>query len=223
MTHALRGPLVAATVATLAAGCATAAREAPVSDHTAHAPAAGSTVTSTQQAARRYTDADVRFMQHMIAHHAQALVMAAMVPERTRDPRLHLVAERITRSQEDEIALMRRWLTSRGEEAPSGDAHAMMHAAGDHAHMPGMLSMEELEQLAATSGRAFDRLFLESMIRHHEGALVMVGELFATPGAAQEGEIYNLASEVDADQRAEIARMQALLASLDDAGQSLRP
>lgn len=145
----------------------------------------------------------------MLAHHAQALVMTELVPTRTTRDDLRMLAERIDVSQQDEIATMQRWLQARGEDVPSMDAeHA---AAGHHAMMPGMLTRAELDRLAASSGAAFNRLFLEFMIRHHEGALVMVSELFAAQGSGQEPELFSLASDIDADQRADIMRMRRLL------------
>ena len=174
--------------------------------------------------AARHRPADAAFMRGMIGHHAQALAMTALVPARARRPAVRLLAERIEVSQHDEIALMRRWLADRGEPAPDSAAAPAAHgahdahgAAGAHAGhgaapaMPGMLTADELARLAAARGDAFDRLFLTSMIRHHEGALTMVARLLATPGAAQESETFAFASDVDADQRAEIARMRALL------------
>jgi uncharacterized protein (DUF305 family) len=161
-------------------------------------------------AAPAHTAADVRFMQQMIQHHAQAVTMAAMVPARTARVDLRSLAERIDVTQEDEIRYMAEWLRERGAEVPD-PAHAH-HAA--HDGMPGMLSAEALEALERSSGAEFERLFLSSMIRHHEGAIVMVVQLFGSPGAAQEPTIFQFATDVDADQRAEIARMRALLAAL---------
>lgn len=157
-----------------------------------------------------HTDADVRFMQGMIPHHAQALDMTALVPDRTSDQGFRQMALRMEISQEDEIAMMERWLRERGEEIPAGHAHHMMMDGG-MAPMPGMLTPEQMEQLAAASGVEFERLFLEFMIHHHEGALVMVKELFASPGAGQESLIFHFASHVDADQGIEIARMKKML------------
>jgi uncharacterized protein (DUF305 family) len=163
-------------------------------------------------------------MQGMIGHHAQALVMAALVPSRTATPALRALAERIDVSQRDEIAAMRQWLADRGEPVPdstgalpgAAGAHAGHEAHGGHAAaaMPGMLTPVQLAELAAASGAAFDRLFLRLMIQHHEGALVMVRDLLATPGAAREAQTFAFVSDVDTDQRAEIARMQALLTRL---------
>jgi uncharacterized protein (DUF305 family) len=154
-----------------------------------------------------HTAADVAFMQGMIAHHLQALAMTALVPSRTQTEAIHLLAERIEVSQTDEIAQMSRWLEGHGGAAPGGE-HAH-HAPG--AAMPGMLSEQEMAELAAATGPAFDRRFLELMIRHHEGALTMVGTLLRTPGAGQDVDVYRIASEVDSDQRIEIERMQRML------------
>ena len=178
------------------------------------------------------TPADVSFMQGMIAHHAQALVMAALVPSRTRSEALRILARRITVSQQDEIGLMQRWLKDHHEQVPNPDLHpdSMLHPAGmsgmsgmsmprmgsDSAHpmlMPGMLTPAQLDQLAAARGTTFYRLFLEFMIQHHRGALVMVASLFSTNGAGQDAEVFQLASGIDADQRGEIARMTKMLAA----------
>ena len=158
-----------------------------------------------------YTAADVRFMQGMIGHHAQALEMAALLPSRTSREDMKLLALRIEVSQADEITMMRRWLEVRGQDVPGPHAH---HAPG--ALMPGMLTAAEMDRLAAATGPEFDRLFLEGMIKHHGGALTMVKELFASPGAGQEAEMYAFASDVDADQRMEIERMGAMLAMLKE-------
>lgn len=157
-----------------------------------------------------YSEADVRFMQGMIPHHAQALEMTALIADRTGNPSIRRLAQRIDISQTDEIARMRRWLETRGETVP-----------GDHHHselMPGMLTEEDMARLSAASGAEFDRLFLELMIQHHEGALVMVDELFSTDGAGQETEIFLFASHVDSDQRAEIARMRGMLDATSSEG-----
>lgn len=179
-----------------------------------------------------YTPADVQFMTHMIHHHAQALEMARLVPERTDNEQIRTLAARIINAQNDEIALMRRWLQDRGQPVPAAvdsaattgtDHDAMDHAAPGHGEplhmqMPGMLSPEEMARLRASSGAAFDRLFLTSMIRHHEGAVTMVKELFATDGAAQDDEAFKFASDAQVDQATEVARMQRMLESLPDEG-----
>lgn len=166
------------------------------------------------------TPADVAFVQGMIGHHAQALVMTALLDTRTTRPAMRLLAERIRVSQRDELRMMRDWLLDRGLPAPEADTlpHTPGHAAGahhaDHAAMPGMLGAAQLDTLARAQGAAFDAHFLRYMIAHHEGALVMVRRLFATPGAGQEPQLFGFATDVDADQRAEITRMRALLAQV---------
>ncbi|MGH9332450.1 MAG: DUF305 domain-containing protein [Vicinamibacteria bacterium] len=155
----------------------------------------------------QYTEADVRFMQGMIAHHAQALEMTALLPSRSTREDIRKLALRIEVSQADEIKMMQDWLRARGQEVPDVRAH--------HAHgatlMPGMLTAEEMGRLAEAKVPDFDRLFLEFMIKHHEGALVMVEDLFSQPGAGQESEMFAFASDVNADQRMEIERMRAML------------
>jgi uncharacterized protein (DUF305 family) len=160
-------------------------------------------------ATNRHTAADVKFMQHMIVHHAQALEMAKLVPARSTRETMHQMAGRIDASQVAEIARMRQWLEARNVPVADDRLHA-----GEHVHMPGMASADELARLESLRGSEFDLLFLELMIRHHEGALVMVRELFATEGAANEAGLYMMAASIDADQRAEIARMRGLLETL---------
>jgi uncharacterized protein (DUF305 family) len=154
-----------------------------------------------------FTPADVRFMQGMIGHHAQALEMTALVPAHSSSDAIRKLAQRIEISQADEIQMMQEWLTRRGQKVPDQHAH---HAPGAPL-MPGMLTGEEMARLAQTKGPEFDRLFLQFMIKHHEGALTMVQDLFAQPGAGQESDVFAFASDVDADQRMEIDRMRAAL------------
>src|SRR5262249_45653272 len=140
----------------------------------------------------------------------QAIEMAELLATHTNDAAMRKLGQRIEISQTDEIRMMRQWLTGHHQSVP--DMHAMhMHGA---TLMPGMLLPEEMDRLAAANGTAFDRLFLEGMIKHHGGALEMVAELYSHPGAGQEPEIFMFASDVDADQRAEIARMSAMLEEL---------
>ncbi|MGE0040332.1 MAG: DUF305 domain-containing protein [Vicinamibacterales bacterium] len=154
-----------------------------------------------------FTPADVEFMQGMIHHHQQAVEMTALLKTHSTDPQMQLLGERISISQQDEIKMMRNWLTARGQALP--DEHAM-HMPGAML-MPGMLTPEEMARLAAAKGPEFDRLFLAGMIKHHGGAVSMVKDLFNSPGAGQEGEMYAFASDVVADQRMEIDRMAAML------------
>jgi uncharacterized protein (DUF305 family) len=198
----------------LASGCRSAVTESsPPPIVQPGAPGQGTRVISVTEATdlRRitHTEADVRFMQGMIGHHAQAIEMTALAATRAGED-VRKLAQRIEVSQADEIDMMRDWLTSRGLKLPDPHAH---HAPGA-ALMPGMLTAEEMSRLAAATGRAFDRLFLEMMIRHHEGALTMVRDLFAARGAGQEPDVFAFASDVEADQRMEIDRMLALLATI---------
>jgi uncharacterized protein (DUF305 family) len=166
----------------------------------------------TPVAGQPYTVTDVRFLHAMIPHHAQALEMTALVADRTERDDLVLFARRIEISQEAEIDQMEDWLATRGE-APSAEGHDEHGATGP---VPGMLNEAQLAELSAASGEEFDRLFLERMIGHHEGALTMVADLLAA-GGAQEAALFDMVSNIDADQRIEIDRMTDLLAELDGA------
>lgn len=178
-------------------------------------PPADTAPVPVQRTHAPYVDADVSFMQGMILHHGQALEMTALARARTGNGTLLSLAQRIEQTQLVEIARMSRWLETRGETVPDPAAYREHGAHGAHeGHMPGMLTPEQMQQLAAASGDAFDRLFLESMIGHHEGALTMVAELQAA-GGGLEPEIYRFAADVDADQRAEIARMQSVLTRME--------
>jgi len=152
-----------------------------------------------------YTEADVRFMQGMIPHHAQALVMTDLVEKHATTDAVRQMALRMEISQRDEIALMETWLRRHGEPVQMPGMADGMHL------MPGMLTPEQMEELRNARGIEFDRLFLEYMIMHHRGAIDMVAKLFATPGAAQESTIFKFAEDVDADQTMEIQRMQRVL------------
>ena len=178
------------------------------------APGEASKVITREQASDlskvRHTPADVAFMQGMIGHHAQALEMTALRPSRSTSDDLRLLALRIELSQADEIKAMEGWLKARGAALPDPHAHHLPGAV----LMPGMLTAEDMRRLSEATGPAFDRLFLELMIKHHEGALLMVERLFATPGAGQESEMFAFASDVVDDQRAEMDRMSALLKEL---------
>ena len=162
-----------------------------------------------------YNEADVNFMQGMIPHHAQAVAMARMAPTHAASPSVKLMCERQLVSQRDEIEIMRTWLRDRGQRVPAADStrHRMMMNGMEHDMlMPGMLSDDEMAQLEKARGDEWDKLFLKSMIKHHEGALKMVEDLLGTKGAAQGDDIYAFASDIFADQTAEIERMQKMLA-----------
>jgi uncharacterized protein (DUF305 family) len=193
------------------ASCRGGGRGAPPPIVQPGAPGQASTVIGAAAAADLskvgYTPADVRFMQGMIGHHAQALEMTGIVRARSESDAIRTLALRIEVSQADEIKMMQDWLTARGQPVPDPHAH---HAAGAML-MPGMLTPAEISGLASARGAELDRLFLQLMIKHHEGALVMVKDLLATPGAGQEADVFAFASDVDADQRMEIDRMRAAL------------
>lgn len=161
-----------------------------------------------------YSPADVMFMQHMIIHHRQAVEMAALVKDRTNREEVVAVAGRIDASQADEMEFMTKWLGDRGEQAEMKMMNHSGHAAHAMKPMAGMASPEDMQRLAAASGSDFDRLFLELMITHHDGALKMVRDLMKQPGSAYDPVMFEFTNDVDTDQKAEIERMNALLASL---------
>jgi uncharacterized protein (DUF305 family) len=158
-----------------------------------------------------YTDADVTFMQGMIHHHHQALLMVAMIPTHNASGQLAALGKKIEISQTGEIQAMKDWLTDRHREVPMimPDGSAMMGQM-DMAAMPGMLTPEQMKALGAARGGSFDELFLTGMIQHHKGALTMVGALRAA-GGAKEPNIGDFVSRVDTDQNMEIVRMYGLL------------
>ncbi len=178
-----------------------------------------------------HSPADMRFMQDMIPHHHQALEMAALVADRTNRQELIDAAGRINASQGDEIEFMQQWLRERGGKVPEPTAHDAMHTTHK---MAGMASPEQMAELAASEGTAFDRMFLKLMITHHEGAVKMVDELLEQPGSAYDPVLFEFTTDIVNDQTAEIEKMNALLvrlsedpraalaAGFDDAGQALR-
>jgi uncharacterized protein (DUF305 family) len=161
-----------------------------------------------------YSDADVEFMAGMIPHHAQAVIMAGWAPTHGARTDVAVLCERIVVGQRDEIAMMREWLGDRGLEVPDATSTRHKMKMGDTVHemlMPGMLSDEEMAALDKARGPEFDRLFLEGMIKHHQGAIDMVDVLFKSYGAAQDETVFKFASDVYADQGIEIARMHEML------------
>jgi len=165
-----------------------------------------STAQATDLSKVGATAADIKFMQGMIGHHAQAVEMVDLLMQNSNSNAMKNLALRIKVSQDDEMNMMRKYLADHGAAVPGPHSH---HEPGGF--MPGMLTPEEMSQLGNAKGVEFDRLFLMGMIKHHGGAITMVEELFKTPGAAQEGGIFAFASDVDADQRMEIDRMGAML------------
>ena len=161
-----------------------------------------------------YTDADVDFMSGMIPHHAQAVVMAGWAPSHGARKDVAILCERIVVAQRDEIAMMQTWLRDRGQPVPEATStrHKMKTDGVEHEMlMPGMLTDEEMAALDRAHGPEFDRLFLQGMIKHHQGAIDMVDTLFASYGAAQDETVFKFASDVYADQGIEIERMNKML------------
>jgi uncharacterized protein (DUF305 family) len=188
-----------------------AAAPAPIQAPPAATPAQASPVKPG------YVDADVEFMSGMIPHHAQAVLIAGWAPTHGSRADVKVLCERIVVGQRDEIALMRQWLSDRGEEVPAADAthHKMKMNGMEHDMlMPGMLSDEQLKALDKARGLEWDRMFLDAMIKHHQGAISMVDVLFKSFGAAQDEVVFRFASDVYADQSTEIDRMQKMLAEI---------
>jgi uncharacterized protein (DUF305 family) len=160
---------------------------------------------------------DVEFMQGMIMHHGQAVEMTALIDSHTENKDLRLLGARISKSQSDEIKFMKWWLTARGESvAPAmpgmpGMDMPGMDMSSHHMLMPGMLTPKQMDALRNAKSAEFDHLFLTGMIQHHNGALIMVKDLFDTAGAGQDAELFNFVTDVDSGQRAEIRIMQTML------------
>jgi len=168
--------------------------------------------SSTRATLPPHSPADTQFMQDMIMHHAQAVEMTALIDSHTENKELRSLGARISRSQDDEIKFMKRWLASRGEPTTRPMHHMPgMDMSSHEMLMPGMLTSKQMDALKNAKGVEFDRLFLEGMIQHHNGALVMVKDLFDTAGSGQDAELFNFASDVDSGQRAEIKIMQTML------------
>ncbi len=159
------------------------------------------------------SQADVEFMQGMIMHHSQAVEMTALIESHTKNKDLRLLGARISSSQSDEIKFMRRWLAARGERVSMAKPGmpGMDMSREPMGLMPGMLTPEQMEALRKAKGAEFDRLFLTGMIQHHNGALIMVKDLFDIAGAGQDAELFNFATDADNSQRAEIRIMQGML------------
>ena len=216
LVRSLRSVLPAAALVSLAAaGVAPCLAQVPIVQP--GAPGEPARELSAEEAIEiadtSYSPADARFMQDMIPHHHQAVEMAALVADRTNRPELIDVAGRIDASQGDEIEFMQSWLRERGERVPEPTAHDAMHTSHK---MAGMATPEQMAELAAAEGTAFDRLFLKLMIPHHEGAVTMVEELLEQPGSAYDPVLFEFTNDITNDQSAEIERMNALLVWLSD-------
>lgn len=174
-----------------------------------------------------YTAADVRFLTHMIPHHAQAILMSRLASTHGASVEIRRLAARIINAQQDEIAIMQQWLADRQKPIPEAHTHLHPPAGGDHsmhtqhmqqmhahANMPGMLSEAQLKQLDAARGEEFDRRFLTFMIEHHTGAVTMIKELLASSTGAHDETVFRLAADINVDQTTEIARMESMLAAM---------
>lgn len=228
----LRGALPALLAALAIVACSHPQQAVQTTPQPAQASTGGESAAAAQSEAqaraqaradsvtRPYTKADVDFMVGMIAHHAQALVMAAWAPTHGASPSIQTLCARIINAQRDEIHLMQAWLRDRNQQVPDVDANGMVVMNGQHMvmMMPGMLTPEQLKQLDAARGPDFDRLFLTDMIQHHQGATAMVHDLFETYGAGEDELIFKLASDINIDQTTEIARMQRMLFMMEVAG-----
>jgi uncharacterized protein (DUF305 family) len=189
------------------------AQQAPIVQPGAPGQPSRTLPANTAPSIPRPTQADIEFMQGMIMHHSQAVEMTALIPSHTHSPQIRALGKRISLSQTDEMNLMRHWLQARGQPVdmsmpgmPDMDMH------GDPMPlMPGMLTPQQMDALRKASGPTFDHLFLTGMIQHHTGALTMVDVLFKSPGAGQDADLFNFATDVDNTQRAEIRIMQNLL------------
>jgi uncharacterized protein (DUF305 family) len=204
---------VLGVVLAMATAVAVCGQEAPIVQPGAPGKASRTLTAAEASAQKRVVAAaDVEFMQGMIHHHAQAVEMVDLLRTRGKSKALRAFGERITISQSDEMEFMKGWLRERGKpEAPAHDHAAHMAGHGGMPMMPGMLTKEQMAELAKARGTAFDRLFLTGMIQHHIGALVMVEDLFRTPGAGQDPVLYDFAVDIDNTQRAEIEAMRGML------------
>ncbi len=157
-------------------------------------------------------------MQGMIHHHAQAVEMVDLIAGRTENKELRLLGDRISHSQSDEMNFMKRWLEVRGEPIAMPmkgmedmDMKDMDMSSHHQMLMPGMLTKKQMAALKKANGEEFDLLFLKGMIQHHNGALIMVKDLYDTRGAGQDAELFTFATDVDSGQRAEIKIMETML------------
>lgn len=225
-------PGLAAAVCLALAACASTGASSDGAEPSA-GPAA-TEATASEGSASEHVQADVDFMQGMIHHHAQAIVMGRMAPTHDAGPAVSRLAARILNSQKTEISLMADWLRDRGESVPeyaalAEEAPEVAGTDGDDQdradpgpiegwdegpQMPGVLSDQQMARLHEAHGEEFDRLFLTYMIDHHQGAVVMVDRLVAQPNAARAESVFRLASGIRSDQEMEIDRMRQMLREL---------
>ncbi|NYF53457.1 DUF305 domain-containing protein [Tunturiibacter gelidoferens] len=217
-TTALGGWLATVVLCSLSAAAVYGQQTQPVSAPVVVQPGAPGTPSrqlpsSTMAQAPQRSQADVEFMQGMIMHHGQAVEMTALIPSHTENKEIRSLGARIGLSQADEMKFMKRWLVARGEPVSMAmpGMPDMEKSGAPMQAMPGMLTPKQMEALRQAKGAEFDRLFLTGMIQHHNGALVMVKQLFDTPGAGQDADLFDFATDADNTQRAEIGIMQDML------------
>ena len=206
--------LVSGAALALLAACAPSAR--------APRPLTPAQLAARDKGIPPFTAADVSFMQGMIGHHAQAVLMSSFAEPNGASSEVKVLAGRIAVAQTDEIAFMQTWLRARRQTVPAGEVEHMAHAhhagmemsaggGGADGSMPGMLTPSQMDTLKTAKGPAFDWYFLTFMIQHHRGAIRMVDDLMAAKGSAHDDDVFKFVSDVVADQSTEIDRMELLL------------
>jgi uncharacterized protein (DUF305 family) len=219
-TRRLAGAIAAAAVLTACSSAPSSAQTTPQPSMPEQGEAAAIAQARADSLRRPYVQADIDFMNGMIAHHAQAIVMAKWAPSHGASAQMQTLCARIINAQRDEIRTMQGWLRDRNQTVPEPDTTTgmgmmMMHGGQQHAMlMPGMLSADQMHELDQARGEQFDKLFLRYMIQHHHGAVSMVDDLFGSYGAAQDQLTFKLANDISADQTTEIARMQKMLVAV---------
>lgn len=219
MTSSRTSHLVALASLFAIGACASAPPRAPLLAAgagvvVAGSPALAAALATADSAARAFAPADVEFMQGMIPHHAQAVIMGQWAATHGARADVQRLCLRIVAAQSDEIGMMRRWLRERKQDVPDSNAtrHVMkMDGMAHEMMMPGMLSDDEMAQLDKARGSAFDKLFLNGMIRHHQGAIAMVETLLSNGNAGHDESVFRFANDVVSDQSAEIVVMRRML------------
>lgn len=203
--------LLAVVTSSACAGAGTGYAMAPSPDAASTAELEALYRARSDSARMNFTEADVRFMTGMISHHAQALEMASLAPTHGVGTSVGTLTARTINAQQDEIVAMQQWLRDRGQPVPEDGIDSTVRVPNGGMLMPGMLTPQQMRELDAARGSDFDRIFLTYMIQHHGGAVTMVHDLFGTDGAALDEAVFKIASDIQADQTSEIARMKRML------------
>lgn len=203
--------LLAVVTSSACAGAGTGYAMAPSPDAASTAELEALYRARSDSARMNFTEADVRFMTGMISHHAQALEMASLAPTHGVGTSVGTLTARTINAQQDEIVAMQQWLRDRGQPVPEDGIDSTVRVPNGGMLMPGMLTPQQMRELDAARGLDFDRIFLTYMIQHHGGAVTMVHDLFGTDGAALDEAVFKIASDIQADQTSEIARMKRML------------